>query len=80
VEIERIEELRRRAGIDDVELREAIGRLRVGDHVRLTFLTATHPPHGETLPVQITPVRGSQFRGRLARRPVTAALSHLAAE
>ena len=33
--IENIEEMRRREGIDDVELREAIRGLRVGDFVRL---------------------------------------------
>jgi hypothetical protein len=79
VEIEKIEELRLQAGIDDVELRRAIGRLQVGDYVRLTFLTATHPPHGETLPVRITRIRGSQLRGKLAGRPASAALSHLSA-
>ena len=38
IEIENMDELRRCEGIDDVELHEDIGRLRVGDHVRLTFL------------------------------------------
>lgn len=64
VTIEDIDELRLREGIDDVELHEAIGQLRVGDYVRLTFL------HGailrETLPVRITCIRAGKFRGRLA--------------
>jgi hypothetical protein len=49
VQLENIEELRRRQGIDDVELREAIGRLRVGDFVKLTLVTGPEPCLGETL-------------------------------
>ncbi|MGH7171076.1 MAG: hypothetical protein ACRELG_12425 [Gemmataceae bacterium] len=64
IEIENIDELRQREGIDDVELHEDIGRLRVGDHVRLTFLAGT--TLRETLPVRITSIRARQFRGRLA--------------
>src|SRR5205823_4193524 len=47
VAIENIEEMRRREGIDDVGLREEIDGLRVGDFVKLTFLTGTRPPAGE---------------------------------
>src|SRR5258708_6931518 len=36
IELENIEDMRREAGIDDVELREEIRGLRVGDSVRLT--------------------------------------------
>ena len=39
VEIENIEEMRLREGIDDVELRENIRSLKIGDVVRLTVLT-----------------------------------------
>jgi hypothetical protein len=78
VEIENIDELRLAVGIDDVELRTAIGHLRVGDHVRLTFLTGPQSAHRETLLVRITRIRGSAFRGKLVGRPVGAALSHLA--
>ena len=67
ITIENIDEMRRCEGIDDVELRAAIGRLRVGDHVRLTFLTG--PSFQETLPVRITRIQGSQFHGRLAHLP-----------
>jgi len=63
IEIENIDELRQREGIDDVELHEDIGRLRVGDHVRLTFLAGA--TLRETLPVRITRIRAGQFRGRL---------------
>jgi hypothetical protein len=52
VEIEDIEQRRRRAGIDDVELRSEIRGLRVGDVVRVTFLTGT--TSFETLSVRIT--------------------------
>jgi hypothetical protein len=64
VEIENIDELRRREGIEDVELHEDIGRLRVGDHIRLTFLGGA--TLRATLPVRITRIRAGQFRGRLA--------------
>src|SRR5438477_584590 len=53
-QIENIEELRRREGIDDVELREEVRGLGVGDVVMLTFLTGTNSFAGETLPVRIT--------------------------
>ncbi|MHB1421921.1 MAG: hypothetical protein ACYC3I_01750 [Gemmataceae bacterium] len=64
IEIENIDELRRHEGIDDVELHEDIGRLQVGDCVRLTFLSGTNMR--ETLPVRITRIQAGQFRGRLA--------------
>lgn len=63
INIENIDELRRREGIDDVELHEDIGRLRVGDRVLLTFLSAASLR--ATLPVRITRIRAGQFRGRL---------------
>ena len=63
IEIENIDELRRCEGIDDVELHEDIGRLRVGDHVRLTFLAGA--TFRQTLSVRITRIRAGQFRGRL---------------
>jgi hypothetical protein len=69
VTIENIEEMRRREGIDDVELREEIRELRVGDVVKLTFFTGTKPGAGETLPVRITRIQGSAFRGKLANAP-----------
>ncbi len=63
IDLENIDELRQSHGIDDVELHEAIARLRVGDHVFLTFLSGTHLR--ATLPVRITRIRAGQFRGRL---------------
>ena len=64
IEIENIDELRQREGIDDVELHDDIRRLRAGDHVRLTFLSGV--TLRETLLVRITSIRGGQFRGRLS--------------
>jgi hypothetical protein len=78
VEIEDIEEMRRREGIDDVELREGIRGLRVGDAVRLT-LRAGAASAGETLLVRITRIRGRAFQGRLAARPASARLASLRA-
>jgi hypothetical protein len=76
VKIENIEEMRRREGIDDVTLRQEIGRLRVGDHVKLTFLAGGEAA-GETVPVRITSIKGTAFRGKLARdltRPLQSGL------
>ncbi len=75
IEIEDIEGMRRLAGIDDLELRRDIGLLRRGDIVKLTFWAG--PRWSESLPVRITRVRGSQFRGELADTPACAALSGL---
>lgn len=77
IEIENIEELRLREGIDDVELRIAIRGLAIGDFVKITFLTG--PKSFETLFVQITRIRGCAFRGKLAKTPVSVALSNLRA-
>jgi hypothetical protein len=68
VEIENIEAMRRQVGIDDVELREAIRGLRVGDFVNLTLLTDTNPPARQTRLVRVTRISGSHFRGRLVDR------------
>ena len=75
VEIENIEEMRRREGIDDVELRMEIRALRVGDLVKLTFITG--PASFETLSVRITSMRGTAFRGKLASRPASSDLRKL---
>ncbi len=75
IEIEDIEQRRLRAGIDDVELRLDIRGLRVGDSVKLTFLTGA--ASSETLAVRITSISGSSFRGKLLDSPVAPALSRL---
>jgi hypothetical protein len=77
VEIENIDDMRRREGIDDVELRQAIRALHVGDSVRLTFLTGMKPFAGETLLVRITRIRGKAFRGKLVNRPAFDGLAKL---
>lgn len=77
VAIENIEEMRRQQGIDDVELREEIRALRVGDFVKLTFIADKGSP--ETLRVRITNIKGSTYRGKLAGEPTSAGLSRLKA-
>jgi hypothetical protein len=77
VKLENIEEMRREEGIDDVELRTGIRRLKVGDFVKLTFLSGATA--FETLSVRITSIRGSAFRGKLAKAPTSAGLSGLEA-
>ena len=79
IEIENIEQLRLRAGIEDVELREAIRGLAVGDFVKLTLVTGTGSLGGETLLVRITTIRGSDFRGKLAQAPASSRLAPLKA-
>ncbi len=72
VQIENIDELRRCNGIDDIELHGKIDRLRVGDHVLLTFLSGSN--RCATLSVRITRIRAGRFRGHLAARPARPAL------
>jgi hypothetical protein len=67
LEIENIEALRQRAGINDMELREQIRHLRVGDAVRLTLLNGGDAPSpGATIVVRITSIKGAAFRGKVA--------------
>jgi hypothetical protein len=79
IEIEDIEGMRRQQGIEDIELREEIRGLGSGDFVRITFLTATAPGTAETLPVRITSIKGSIFRGKLVDSPAAAGLAALRA-
>jgi len=62
--IENIEDRRNQVGIDDVELREAIGRLAIGDVVLLTLITG--PKTRESVFVEIDSIRRGAFRGKLA--------------
>jgi hypothetical protein len=80
VRIENIEELRRREGIDDVELREDVRALGVGDLVRVTLLTDDPAFSGETVTVRLTGINGSTFQGTLASRPAAKGLHNLRAE
>ena len=77
IEIENIEEMRRQEGIDDVELRVKIRGLKVGDFIKLTFVTGE--AFVETSLVRITSIRGFAFRGKLAKRPTSTGLRRLAA-
>jgi hypothetical protein len=67
VEFEDIQEMRRKEGISDVELRQTIRKLVIGDFVKVTLLTS--PKSFQTLLVRITSIRGSTFRGTLAHKP-----------
>jgi hypothetical protein len=75
IPLENIEELRREQGIDDVDLRMEIRSLKAGDFVKLTFLIGSAA--FETLLVRITSIRGSAFRGKLAKRPSSSGLAKL---
>lgn len=77
VPIENIEEIRRQQGIEDVELQDEVRKLKVGDFVKVTFLSSAKGPAGETLLVRITRIRGADLRGELANAPNSAALSAL---
>ncbi len=69
--------MRRRAGINDAELWTAIRALRLGDHVRLTFLGGAGSHAAETVRVRITRIRGNEFRGKAVDRPASRGLSGL---
>jgi hypothetical protein len=75
VQLEDIEEMRRRRGINDLELHEEIGRLAPGGFVKITFVSS--PTSFETLFVRITSIQGTTFRGKLASEPHSAGLSRL---
>jgi hypothetical protein len=77
IEIEDIDYLRRKEGIDDVELHEEIRGLRIGDFVRLTFVVKDKALSRETLLVRITGIRGETLRGQLADQPVLRGLLKL---
>lgn len=77
VEIEDVEQMRQMVGIDDVELREQVRHLRVGDLVKLTFLA--DGGRSETLRVRITSARRGNFSGELLTGARTPQLAHLRA-
>ena len=75
IEIEDIEYLRRRNGIDDLKLQEDVRGLRVGNVVKLTFIAG--PRATETLSVRITSIGPTIFRGKLTKAPTVTGLSQL---
>jgi hypothetical protein len=77
VEIEDIQQLRWKQGIEDLELHAGISGLQVGDAVNLTFRADKESIAGETLPVRITRIKGCAFRGKLAAKPARIGLSNL---
>jgi len=78
VKIEDIEEMRLQQGIDDVELKAEIRKLKVGDFVNLTFVSGAGS--SETLSVRIIKVNGSSFLGKLVEKPRSNSLAELSAE
>jgi hypothetical protein len=79
IEFENIKEMRREAGIDDVELSEEVRGLRVGDVVRLTACVGTKTFPGDCILVRITSIKGNVFRGKMARKPASSSLAQLKA-
>jgi hypothetical protein len=75
VEVEEIAKMRDEQGIEDVHLWQQIAGLDTGDFVKLTLLTGSGP--SETVTVRITSISGSVYRGKLIKRPISAALSDL---
>jgi hypothetical protein len=75
--IEDIGGMRQREGIDDVDLRDDIRGLAVGDLVRLTLRTEQSPT-GETVVVRITDVSRAGFKGALTEKPASKCLANLA--
>lgn len=76
VEIENIEELRRREGIDDAELRLEIRELRVGDFVKLTAVSGA--TSFASFLVRVTSMRDSVFRGKVETKLSAAGLAKVA--
>jgi hypothetical protein len=77
VEVEDIAKMRHEQGIEDVHLWQEIAGLNAGDFVKLTLLTSNRT--SETVTVRITSVSGSAYRGKLIKKPISAALSDLKA-
>ena len=76
VEIENVDMVRPRHGLDDAKFREDVRGLRVGDLVKLTLLSTSASFGGETLLVRITRVQDdAAFSGRLASSPTAACLA-----
>jgi hypothetical protein len=76
--LENIEAMRRQAGIDDSDLKDAIGRLVIGDHVRVT-LRSDESTSCETAVLRITEIGRMEFRGVLTGTPTTKGLTSLRA-
>jgi len=77
LEIEDIQQLRWKQGIEDLELHAESSGLQVGDSVNLTFRADKESFAGETLLVRITSINGCAFPGKLAAKPARISLSEL---
>lgn len=76
-DVENTEALRRRAGIDDVELRECVRNLAVGDRVNLTLLASGAASTGETVTVRITKIAERAYWGCLVEQPASRGFGHI---
>jgi hypothetical protein len=79
IAIENIEEMRRREGVEDLELGRQIRALAAGDIVKLTFLSDGRAFPGEVLSVRITSIKDNKYRGKLVDSPASAGLAELRA-
>lgn len=77
LKIENIEHMRQLQGIDDVELRESIRRLRIGDCVHLTFLSGSRPVRSKTVPVRIVAIDKDRFTGEIMESLTSLGQDHL---
>jgi hypothetical protein len=77
IEIEKIQEMRQREGVEDADLRAEIRSLEVGDLVRITLLSGNQAAQGETVQVRLTSIRGLAFQGVLTSTPVSSGLAEL---
>lgn len=63
--LENIEQMRLREGIDDIELRESIRQLQIGDCVYVTFLDCSHPKRSKTVLIRLVAIHKNGFGGKL---------------
>ena len=75
IEIENLATLRSRQGVEHTKFRQGIRALRVGNLVKLVFLSAVKCFAGETLLVRITRIQDADFFGRVVSRPTSAYLT-----
>jgi len=75
--VQNIEEMRRREGIEDEELRRDIRAMKIGDCVHLTLISNQRPMGSETVVVRVTRIDGSKYEGALLTRPLSKGLNTL---
>lgn len=75
--VQNIEEMRRREGIEDEDLRRDISAIKIGDRVHLTLISSQKPMGSETVVVRVTKIDGSKYEGALLTRPISKGLNTL---